>query len=174
MYPSPESCEVQAARGQRREMDDIIYNDCPRHSNRDFKRLDQRDRYDQNLCVYCARPRSADLLGPAGKECQAKRWAEVKLTARREQVFQGIFQGKTYGQIAAEMGISEGRVKKHSRTIADELCVPYRRTFLVRCFCERQEHLKGQAAHALPTRQNPSSRKSLSKSGRLQKRTSPK
>jgi DNA-binding NarL/FixJ family response regulator len=150
-------------------MDAIIFNDCPRHSNRDIKRLEQRDRYSQDLCVYCAAPRSANLLGPAcaQNECQVKRWAELKLTERQEQVFQGIFLGKHYRQIAAEMGISEDRVKEHSRTIAEKLYVQYSRTFLVRCFCERREHLKSQPATPSPRNRTP-------RQGTPQKRTSSK
>jgi len=138
-------------------MDGTVFHNCPKHSNGDPKILVQRDRYDQHLCVYCAACLSADLLGPACDQnvCQAKRWAEVKLTERQEQVFQGIFQGKPDKQIADEMGISVHRVKEHIRAIAGKLGVRYNRTFLARSFCDRREHLKSQAPTPSPRMRTP-------------------
>jgi DNA-binding CsgD family transcriptional regulator len=135
-------------------MDGIVFDDCPRHSNGDPKVVAQRDRYDRKLCVYCAAPLSADLLGPACAQnvCQAKRWSEVKLTEKQEHVFQGIFQGKQDKQIADEMEnkISVHRVKEHIRAIAGKLGVQYNRTLLARCYCDRRENLKSQAATPSP------------------------
>lgn len=145
------------------------YNDCPRHSNGDPKSLDQRDRYVRHLCVYCAAPASADLLGPAcdHNECQGKRWAEFKLTERQELVFQGLFQAKPDKQIHDEMNISVHRVKEHIRAIAGKLGVQYNRSLLVRCFSERREYLRSQAA-------TPSPREGTPHQGSPRRRTSPK
>ncbi len=134
-------------------MDEIIYNDCPRHSLGEPKRTDQLDRYFHSQCVYCGSPKPADLLGPACEktQCQGKRRNEVKLTERQMIVFRGIYDGKPLTVIAREMGISTGRVKGHTRAIARKFDLrDYNRTLLVRCYCEWQDHLKHQAAIPSP------------------------
>jgi DNA-binding CsgD family transcriptional regulator len=134
-------------------MDQIIYNDCPRHSLGEPKRPDQLERYFRNQCVYCGSPKPADLLGPACEktECQGKRWAEVKLTEKQMIVLRGLYDGKPRTVIAREMGISSQRVKELARQIARRFDVrDYNRTLVVRCYCEWQDYLRHQTATSSP------------------------
>jgi DNA-binding NarL/FixJ family response regulator len=147
-------------------MNGTIFDDCPRHSLGEPKRLAQRDRHFQSQCVYCGSPKSADLQGPAcdKTQCQGKRWAEVKLSERQMLVLLGIYNGKRFTEIADEMGISTDRVEEHVAAIARKFDVTNRATLLVRCFCE---HLKHQAGAPYPSKATP-----LKSTPR--KRTSPK
>jgi DNA-binding NarL/FixJ family response regulator len=57
-------------------------------------------------------PPGTDPLGPAGAEAEARE-AIGTLTEREREVWLEIARGRTNGEIAAELGISEATVKSH-------------------------------------------------------------
>jgi hypothetical protein len=134
-------------------MEEIIYNDCPRHGNGDPKRPGQLKRRQENRCVYCGTllPKDRDLLGVACDKhvCQDKRWAELRLSDKQELVFRRNWEAKSEDEIAYEMELSlkSKRLKQIKQAIAKKLWVRCDRVHLARCYGARLDHVKRRNAH---------------------------